>query len=115
MRKPITTALALLFVGALWLPQTGCSEKTNCKRLHKKMSTCSQELWNTLEPRGRGLISERWRKDRNTRHYQYCTRIKGVYKQSGKINKCLKIKDCKKFAQCFCRSVKKASECGRVK
>ena len=115
MRTLIRPVFALLFVAAFALPLSGCAEKTDCKRLNKAMTRCSQDLWNTLEPRGRGLISERWRRDRNSRHFRYCNRIKGVYKQSGKINKCLGIKDCKKFAQCFCRAVKKASECGRVK
>jgi len=115
MRKLIPTALALLFTGALLVPLSGCSEKTNCKKMSQRMNECSVDLWNALEPRGRGIINERWRKDRNRRHYQYCTRIKGVYKQSAKINKCLAKKDCKEFAQCFCRAVKKASECGRVK
>lgn len=105
--------------GALLLPGltswAGCSERTSCEKLRARMSECSVPLWDALEPEGRGLMNARWRKDRNRRHYEYCRRVKGVYKQSAKLNKCLAIRDCAAFAACFCRAVKSPSECGRVK
>ena len=111
VRSALTSALLLcgLTLGA------GCSERTSCEKLRSRMNACSTELWNTLEPEGKGLMTARWRADRNRRHYKYCTRVKGVYKQSPAINTCLQIQDCAEFAACFCKAVKSPAECGRAK
>lgn len=113
MRQHILGRTALLFSAALLLLGAGCAEKTDCAKLTERMTTCSEPLWETLEPTLKGRNLEAYRNHRNRAHADYCRRIKGVYKQSAKINKCIKIEDCKQFSECFCRAVKKASECGR--
>ncbi len=115
MPRPIPAMIALVSLAGVGLVQPGCSEKTDCDKLRNRMNECSVDVWNALEPKGRGLMNDRWRRSRNRRHYQYCKRIKGVYKQSPAINECLAKKgDCKAFARCFCRAVKEASQCGRL-
>lgn len=114
MRKLWLVCLALLVapVGATTL--VGCSDKTDCTAMKKKFDQCADELWNTLEPQLRGRASRRWKLSKNEQHFRACKRFKGVYKQSGKINECLRLKSCAKFATCFCKAVKKKG-CGSPK
>jgi hypothetical protein len=111
----IRCAASVLLAAALLGPAAGCADKTDCKRLNERMTACAETLWDTLEPQMKGRLTDAFRVRRNAAHYQYCQRIKGTYKQSSKINKCLGIKDCAEFSDCFCRAVKKPSECGRAK
>lgn len=115
MSRFIHGAASVLAATFLLAPLAGCAEKTDCKKLNGRMTQCAETLWDTLEPQMKGRLNDAFRVRRNTAHYQYCQRIKGTYKQSAKINKCLGIKDCAQFADCFCRAVKKPSECGRAK
>ena len=105
----------VLLVGAFGAgPQLGCSARTDCKKLKGKMTGCSDALWSQLEPHAGGPRIKKHRQWANAQHFRYCSKVKGRYKQSEAINKCLDIKDCDKFAECFCKAVKKKN-CGKGK
>jgi hypothetical protein len=108
-RAVLTVLLLTTFV---WVAP-GCTENTSCKRMKARFDTCAEPLWDTLEPQLKGRATDTWRASKNVQHFQYCQRIKGRYKQSAKINRCLKEQGCSKFAQCFCQAVKKKG-CGRL-
>ncbi|MFH2009345.1 MAG: hypothetical protein ABI333_22330 [bacterium] len=116
MRNLVLTGMVLLVAGMGLGVQSGCSAKTSCNKMKKKMDQCSDQLWRALEPRLRGRAPESWRQNKNTMHYRYCQKVKGRYKQAKAINDCLAQKSCAKFANCFCRAVKKdPKRCGKVK
>jgi hypothetical protein len=116
MRNLLLTGMVLLIAGMGLGIQSGCSDKTNCKKMKKKMDQCSEQMWKALEPRLRGRAPETWRRNKNTMHYRYCKKVKGRYKQAKAINDCIAKKSCANFATCFCRAVKKdPKRCGKVK
>ena len=112
MRKLGLAWLAFGILVAGGTASSGCTDRTDCKVMKERFDTCSEMLWNALEPGLRGRASDAWRASKNEQHVQYCQRVKGRYKQSAAINKCLKEKDCAKFAACFCKAVKKKG-CGQ--
>jgi hypothetical protein len=110
----------------------GCGPQVDCGILSKKLAECGTEVYLSissptarfleslstgkkgLSPDARAQVSRLWNEEKKKLVHRFvvglnkkCARDKGRYRESGDLNRCLDIKDCKKFAECFQKAVQK--------
>lgn len=110
----------------------GCGPQIDCGDLSKKLAKCGTEVYLSLStpaarflesmttekagltPDARAQVTRLWNEEKKKLVHKFvlglnkkCDRDKGRYRESRDLNRCLNIKDCKKFAECFQKAVQK--------